>query len=470
MILDGEKAIKQGRFHDAKKIFLKLIENNEENFLIHWYLGHVFFKLHNYSKASKHIINSIKLNKEDSLNLNFLGQIYLQKNQHQEAIKLFNRALILNENDQEALKNLALANLQIGKLELAKKYYDILWKKFPKNLGYYYALNNLDEKLSIENVKLKEVKNLNHNKIYLNLILAKKSKLIKNYDDEIKYLLEAHGIFNELKKSQSLQQYNYYTNHLPTLLKELQKINHSSNNIFKPIFILGLPRSGTTLMETIINSGTNVIQSMGEADCFDKVFFSNQLMNYDGSNSKKNFEFTKEKLSLLEKAILKQYYEQGLKENTQIFTDKSITNILYVDLIKKIFPSAKFIYCKRNIIANVIGMLRAFLPDVYWTHSLNQIKAMIDINFKNLKRAKKEFNHDLLEIDLENLSGDPIQYSKKIFNFLELNWSEKILSANNNLIIKTASNVQVRQKIYKHDNEHVKYFEKIFKKIGYNFS
>ena len=59
MILDGEKAIKQGRFHDAKKIFLKLIENNEENFLIHWYLGHVFFKLYNYTKAAKHIINSI---------------------------------------------------------------------------------------------------------------------------------------------------------------------------------------------------------------------------------------------------------------------------------------------------------------------------------------------------------------------------------------------------------------------------
>ena len=115
-------------------------------------------------------------------------------------------------------------------------------------------------------------------------------------------------------------------------------------------------------------------------------------------------------------------------------------------------------------------MLRAFLPDVYWTHSLNQIKTMIDINFKNLKKVKKKFNHDILEIDLENFSGDPIQYSKKIFNFLELNWSEKILSANNNLIIKTASNIQARQKIYKHDNEHVKYFEKIFKKMGYNFS
>ena len=86
-------------------------------------------------------------------------------------------------------------------------------------------------------------------------------------------------------------------------------------------------------------SNENKIKSLGEADVFDKVFFSNQIINNDKSPAHEELE------SLIEK-VVKQYNEQGLNSDDKIFTDKSISNFLYIDLLVKLFPKAKFIYCQ----------------------------------------------------------------------------------------------------------------------------
>ena len=125
------------------------------------------------------------------------------------------------------------------------------------------------------------------------------------------------------------QQYNYSTNLLPNFINTLEKINLGSDNNFCPIFIMGLPRS-TTLIERIIVSSANKIQSLGEADVFDKVFYSNEIIKNQKNIFSKNPNF------LLNK-ILEQYKEQGLKNDNMMFTDKSISSFLYIDLIIKIF-------------------------------------------------------------------------------------------------------------------------------------
>ena len=226
---------------------------------------------------------------------------------------------------------------------------------------------------------------------------------------------------------------------------------------------MGLPRSGTTLVEKIIVSGENKIQSLGETDVFDKVFFSNQVIdNYKNKFTKSNLEF-------LQQEIVNQYRFQGLKENTINFTDKSISNFLYIEFISKIFPKAKFIYCYRNPVANIVGMLRAFLPNIFWSHSLEKIFKMCDLYYKKLDKIKKDNSNNLHIVFLEELSSNPELISKKLYEYLDLKWSKKCLDKNDDLIFKTASNLQVRDKIKEHNLSHVPQFFKIFSDMGFDY-
>jgi hypothetical protein len=222
---------------------------------------------------------------------------------------------------------------------------------------------------------------------------------------------------------------------------------------------MGLPRSGTTLIENIITSSKNEILSGGETEILSKVFFSKKIIyNYKSKELLSNFSFYKKDFEELQSAIISQYQEINLNIVDNIFTDKSLENLLYYDLIEKIFPNAKFVYCKRNNLANFIGILKVFLPNLLWSHSIDNIIVMMNLYNDKINKLllKKKKNFKIIE--LENFSNNPSELSKDLFNFLEMRWDEKILDTfhNKERLIKTVSNLQVRSSIKKHDLSYIK--------------
>ena len=238
---------------------------------------------------------------------------------------------MLDKKNKSTILNLARLNLNIGDIKKVRIYYNSLLNIEPDNLSYDYSLLRIDKKyLSeslIKKIDLYSQKNTN-NQIFSYLILAKKNEIDKNFDLEVENLFNAHKLYLSGKQKAYQQQFNYSTNLLPNFINTFKKINIGFENNFCPIFIMGLPRSGTTLIERIIVSSANKIQSLGEADVFDKVFYSNEIIKNQKNIFSKNPNF------LLNK-ILEQYKEQGLKNDNMMFTDKSISNFLYIDLIKK---------------------------------------------------------------------------------------------------------------------------------------
>ena len=384
-------------------------------------------------------------------------------NQYKNAEKTFNEVLSIEPTNKLALLNLAKINLNIGNLKESENLYKSLRVNDPKNLSYTYSLSRINDKyLSEEKVYKIDKNDLSYNnQIYLKLILAKKFELKEDFKNEIKNLLEAHQIYLANKENALNQQFKFHYELLPNFMVKLENLRIDGFNDFKPIFITGLPRSGTTLSERIIVSGKKNIQSVGETDVFDKIFFSNQIIK-----NQKNFTI---KFQLSNWKILNQYKEQGLNNQNDLFTDKSITNFLYFELICKIFPNAKFIYCSRNPLANIIGIFRSFLPNVYWSHSLEKVFLISELYSNRLNSLKENKLDNLFIVNLEDLTHDPINVSKNLYKFLNLDWSKGCLeNKNNNLIIKTASNLQARTKIKKHDLEYTKSYSKILKEQGFN--
>ncbi len=461
---------KKGKYPEVIKK-LKNLDNEINNPEINWYLAHTYFKLHNYSQSLINIDKFIKKKSKDLINLNFLGEIYLEMNQTDKALKSFEEAYLIDKNNKPIILNLIKTNLNIGNIKKSEKLLKDLLKDEPNNYGYLYTLTKIDKKYinntSIDKLETDKKKLNKFDQIYSYLLIAAKKELEKDYKSEVNNLINAHNIYNDLKKIPTDQQFNYYSNLLPKFVEKFLKIKSSINENIRPIFIMGLPRSGTTLTERLILSGDKSIQGLGETDVFDKVFFSSQIIkNYDDQNLHSNFGY--EDSIILINDLVKQYEEQGLRKNNYFFTDKSIANFLYIDVINKIFPNSKFIYCYRNPLANLVGILKTFLPNVLWSHSLEKTFEIFSLYYEKLENLKKNKSIDFFQVNLEELSSNPEQISKNLYKFLGMKWSKDILKFNRkDFVTKTATNVQIRNDIFEHKFDYQSNYLKIFNNLGF---
>jgi tetratricopeptide (TPR) repeat protein len=455
-------------------IHFEKLKKETNNFLIYWYLGHTYYKIYNSLEAIKCIKESIKLKSEDSLNLFFLGELYLSTNKYKLAIENFKKVLEIDHKNEAALISLARVFIQTGDFKKSNFYYKLLIEYYPLNFEAHYEyykikkdhlshnlINRIELELESQNINFK-------NKIFGKLIIAENEKLNKNYELEIKYLLDSHSTYIEKKNLAAKQEWNYLTNLLPQFMAKLQEANiisFKTKSKLRPIFIMGPPRSGTTLVENIIVSGKNKINSGGEVESLGKTFYSENIIK-DYNSNKIKVDLSQKEIERIYNGIVYQYEQLGLidKSKDNIFTDKSLENFLYIDLIKKIFPNAKFIFCYRDPVANVIGIIKNFLPNIFWAHSLDKIFIYLDMYYQILKKVNSDKN--CLIISLEELSKNPIDKSKKLYNFLDLNWSSDCINFHNkkNNPIKTLSNIQLRNKIKKHDLSYLQNYKNIFYK------
>ena len=462
---------KKAKYHDAINILENLDEKNS-NFLICWYLGHSYFRIYNYLTAIKYIKKSIKLKTPDELNQNFLGEVLLQSNQYEKAIDSFKNVIKINEKNINSLFNLGKIYSQQGKFEQAKIYYDRILQIDKNNLEALYELIKIDKKkLSTNTLKdLESSVNLNNkNDIYKNFVLAENAKQSKNYRDEIDYLIQGHKEYLKIKKKASFQEENYFTNLLPQFVKKFNKTDFNIKSENHPIFVMGLPRSGTTMIENLISSSDNNIIKGDETEVMGKVFFSNQIISsYDDINLNTNYSFTLKDLVNLKKEIINKYKQIRMDISERLFTDKSLENFLYIDILHKIFPKAKFIYCRRNYLANFLSILKVFLPNILWCHSIEKIMIFMELYQNKLNEVLSNKFIDIKIIEIENFSKDPLNNSKELFEFLELKWSKKIFDKKNQkkTIIKTVSNLQVRNKIIQHDLSYLENYIPFLKNHG----
>lgn len=465
------ESFKKTKYQNAINILENLKEKNS-NFLICWYLGHSYFRIYDYISAANYIRQSIQLKSPDELNQSFLGEILLESNQHEDAIELFENVLKINEKNINALFNLGKIYFELGKFEISENYYNKVIENEPNNFRALYELIKINKKYltldKVENIKkYKDRNNLNY--IFASLILAENDKNFKNYKEEFNNLIKGHRDYLKTKEKAAFQEYNYFTNLLPQFIKKIRDVDIKLKNDHQPIFIMGLPRSGTTIIENLIFLNNKKLFKGDETGIMGKVFFSKQIIkNYDDDILNTNFKFNKNDFENLKKAIFDQYKQIGIDVTKVSFTDKSLENFLYIDILNKVFPNAKFIYCRRNYIANLLGILKVFLPNLLWCHSLDKIIKFIELYKIKLNEVIREKKINIKIVDLEEFTNDPLNESKNLFNFLGINMKKDLLklSSNEQLVIKTVSNMQVRDKITKHDLSYLENYLPLLEKCG----
>ena len=299
-------------------------------------------------------------------------------------------------------------------------------------------------------------------------LLAENAKRQKNIEKEIEMLNEANKFSFKEKEIKNNQVNEYW---LKTISEKFDRINFSSvqdnkietNHIF-PFFIIGLPRSGSTLIESIISSGKDNVENLGETNLVNWAFINfNREFLKDTTNADKDIKINFETTAYNLKNSINNL---NLKKNKKIFfSEKSLENFYYIELILNIYPNAKFINPYRNLIDNIFAIYKQFLSNISWSHFIEDILLYVNNYLLTIDYFKKKFPGKILSVSLENFTNDPKKISMEIYKFCNLEWDKKCLDfyKRNDLFINTASNNQVRKSVQKYDKSKYNSYKHILK-------
>ena len=320
---------------------------------------------------------------------------------------------------------------KLGQFQDAAKCLQTALKDKPNDLETFYMLHRLGEKILDSTLKNKIDKIISEddctkmNLAYGNLLLAKFEQQAGNYEREFDYLLKGHDYFFRSKDTKFKEELKYWFNILPRIeeIISLEKSNENNYHL-KPIFIVGLPRCGSTLIEKVITSGTKQIAIGEETQIFN-------FLIHQGSRTK----------------ILEAYRQRNLIQaaSDYTFTDKSLENFFYIKFIKEIFPSAKIINCTRDTTSSIMSILQTNLTEVAWAHNLKHIFQYFDVYHQKIK----SFSNFIYDLNYEKFISNPEAESKKLMEYCNLPWSKRCLEfyKRKDIVSNTASDVQVRKAI-----------------------
>ena len=261
----GFAYIEMGEIEEGIKFFNKTIEINPKHQDVYYNLGNAMKQMGELKKSKECYLKSIQIQPKSNA-YNNLGNIYKQLGEFKEAIDSYNKAIKISANNSNPYFNLGNIYKQLADFNKAKEAYKKALISDPNNLETIYNLSEINPEVLDEDLKKKLV-DINEdstfskkNIAYKNFLLSKYELKKKNYEKEFNYLLKGHKNYFYVRKTFFEKGIKYQLDELPKI-SELENIDQkrhkilNSNEKIKPIFVVGVPRCGSTLIEKVIASG-----------------------------------------------------------------------------------------------------------------------------------------------------------------------------------------------------------------------
>ena len=472
----GISSIQMQNFIEAEKYFIKLllIEKNADNY---YTLGNIQKKLNKFKEAAISFENALKIKPKFSEAHNNLGNVKKSLNKKDEAIYHYKKAINFKNDNIAALINLSTILKENNSYEKLIEIYEKILNLDPKNLKTLYNLGtthlflgntskareyfestiNIDKfnipsfrnyvstlKIDESNRIFKIFKNLDLSTLnYENKILFLDALSKCYFDmDKIDLAFECLDKCNSLKRknsSFSMKEQEILFDKIKSFFADI-----SNNNLdfkdkirIKPIFIIGMPRSGTSLLEQILSTHSK-IYGAGELNYLQKIIDKSGL---EKPNNIQDYFYE----------IRKYYYSQISQiSNSDFIVDKLPSNFRWIGFIIKAFPEAKIIHIKRNPMAVCWSNYKNFFIDNGLDFNLNQrdVAEYYSMYLELMDFWTKKYKKNILDIHYEIFVKDFEANTKKILDHLNLQWEDQLLQyQKTNRPVTTASHQQVREKI-----------------------
>ena len=424
-----------GKFYEALPFAKKAIDLNPNFWQGYHNLIKILINLNRPQKAKSEAINAKKIFSNNHLFDSLLGDINSNLGDFKEAIRCYKNAISISPNDEETLYTFANFCVGIGNKKEGINFLNKVLKINPLHSLSLYSLSTIIdiEKDQLIKNKIKKLDLVDFKSNYDRYtILFSKSHIfhkLKDFENSSKFLKEA----NDLKLKVRPSNINYLIDFSENIKKETSKDSHFDTSKFKnlrDIFIVGLPRSGSTLVESIIGMNKDVY-NLGENSIFLNAFVESRKLNFhemDEIYSKYAKNFSSKKFT----------------------TNKMLSNYMHIPYLLTKLEHSKIIYTFRNPLDNLLSMYRAKFNgsgNEYSSSLIDSANYYLH-QFNLMSFYSKKYCDNIYFLSYDKLVNHPETEIKKLVAWLGFSWNDSYLYPyKSKQGFFTASNVQVRSPI-----------------------
>ena len=383
---------------------------------------------------------------------NQLLLLYTLLGRHQAAYDCAKRLTALLPRSPGALFSVASAATIVGRMDEAEALLDSIISTDPKLAEAYYLRATLRRQSRKENhveelqLRLSEMPANGVAEVPLSYALGKEYEDLGDYEESFACFARGAAA-RKARLSYDVATDEAISAEIINTFDEAWRDRSSTGPaVDGPIFVLGLPRSGTTLVDRILNAHPEVT-SLGEVSDF-----AYAVIRAGGPTSGKS-ELIKQVADADLTSLGEGYWEamQGYGEAAPCLIDKTPANYLYLGLIMQSLPAARVVHVRRHPMASGYAMFKALFRMGYpFSYDLEQIGRYYAAYHRLMEHWRNLYPGRILDVDYEALVDDQEAVSREIIRHCQLKWSDACLTYHENATpTATASAAQVREPVYR---------------------
>ncbi len=451
------------RYTQSILLYQQALAMQPDNVLVHRHLGASLQRMGQTKKALKCFEQALGL-RPDYIDARIkLAEVLRELGRAEEALVQVEQVIDLKPDETQAHVILALILRELGQKERAIERFERLLNTQPGCGHLYYQISMLEPKqelIPIVEALISDPQLPNGDAICCHFALGNIFRGSKSFDQAFSHFLKANALYRKTFLYDAKENTLLIDRLIKVYSKRFfQRKRQFGSTSLLPVFILGMPRSGTTLVEQIISSHA-LVHGAGELQAIPAIALAiNQQLDYANPYP--------ECMSLFDKKMAEEYSARYLQElalhcpTAKHITDKLPGNYFKIGLIKTLFPYARIIHCQRNPLDSCVSIFFHFFRDWKWSFELTEVGQYYLDYQRLMAHWQNLFPGEIFTVQYEDLVMDQETNSKQLIDYLGLEWDVKCLDFHNNeRDVRTASNVQVRQPMYKNSMNRWKPYEK----------
>ena len=469
--LMGTLAIEAGDVQAALEYFKRALAGKPNDPFVRCGLASALFETLDVAAAEFHLGKALKLHPNLPPALCLLAECRLAVGDYAEAMRLYEEALQLAPNEPRTLTGYADLLVTLGETERARSIYRKALEFSVSPARALAGLSSLERPQknspqAAEILRLLGTTGLRPaERCRLSYAAGAIAQSAGDYD-------EAFLRFRDAKKlGASTFQLDAHRQALKTIKATFTRDFFARRSRFghrstRPVFVLGMPRSGTTLVEQILSRHPDVAAA---GELFDIGQLAGKLgfetLGFE-RNDAGNFARRVVKLGAAEARNLAERYLATLERTSQTaarVTDKMPHNFLHLGLIALLFPNAKIIHCRRDPLDTCVSCFTVQLKDHLHNYAcdLQTLGAYYRDYASLMQHWREVLPLEILELDYERLIEEPERESRRLIDFIDLPWDSACLTPHESTrAVNTLSRTQVREPIYRTSIGRWRHYEK----------
>ena len=414
----------RGDYTGAIKDFNAAIHLDKRFQLAYYNRGSTWKELRQFNPAIKDLSIAIGLNPKDANAYNVRGNVFKEIYKPEKAVADFEKAIALQPNSADAYNNRGIVYSEMRRSKEALCDFEKAISISPymgaahRQISILKKYTKSDPHVEIMQALLSDKKMSPDDTCHLLYALAKSSEDVGQIREAFDYYSRGGKLKKKLIKYRASEDQEYFHFVTATMKRFLEcPVKASNDGVIKPIFIIGMPRSGTSLIEQIISSHPKVFGA-GELPFWG--FYTTRLFRGERHYHLRTVTELRKKYSSQLKKIVK---------DKRFVTDKMPNNFLSLGLIKSAFPEAKLIHVKREATAVCWSNFANYFAGSSLGHSYTlEDTVRYYLQYETLMDQWKNYlQSEIYEISYETLTIDPEPEIRRLIEHIELPWDDLCL-------------------------------------------